>query len=146
MSSASCPSFSRTPPKSAAVALRAIELHDSTIDEVAEDEGVLILGCTVYVQASEHPGSETGEGAFQEAVIRVKDGVLERDDLELPCLLDGGSLVLDGEKFDEVLPLPLEREGETALLLSPAESSEFVIRGSGIEIELLGDESHLPAQ
>jgi hypothetical protein len=114
------------------VALRAIELHDSTIDAVADDDGDLILGCTVYVRAP-----DGGEGAFQEAVIRVKDGVLERDDLELPCLLDGGSLALEGEKFDELLPLPLEREGETALLLSPAESSEFVVRGSGIEIELL---------
>ncbi len=118
---------------------RGIELHDSTLDSIEEDGDDLILGCTVYVHESADPGVAAGEGWFQEALIRVKDGEADRDELEFPCLLEGGGLVLDDEKFDDIVPCPLEREGETALLLVPAESSELLIRGSGIEIELLGE-------
>lgn len=106
------------------------DLHDATIEETALEEGDLILSCTVYVR-------EGGDGSFRSAVIRVKDGVSERDEVDLPCLLEGGSLVLNGETFDDGLPAPLEESGEVALLLSPADSSEFVVRGAGIEIELL---------
>lgn len=117
---------------------RAIELHDSTIDAIETEEADLILSCTVYVHESADPGVAAGEGWFQEAEIRIKDGVSDRDEVDYPCLLEGGSLVLDGEKFD-VLPCPLEREGETALLLVPVEGAEFIVRGAGIEIELLGE-------
>lgn len=117
---------------------KAIELHDSTIDAIETEENDLILTCTVYVHESLDPGVAAGEGWFQEAEIRIKDGASEREDLDYPCLLEGGSLVLDGEKM-VLLPCPLEREGETALLLIPVEGVEFVVRGAGIEIELLGE-------
>lgn len=117
---------------------RAIELHDSTIDEVAVEDGDLLLTCVVYVHESQRPGVAAGTGRYHDAVIRVKDGVCERDELEFPLLLDGGSLALNGNKFDDIIPLPLQEDGEAVLLLAPAESSEFVIRGAGIEIELLG--------
>lgn len=118
---------------------RGLELHDSTIDAIETEDGDLLLRCTVYVHESADPGKAAGAGWFQDAVIRVKDGVSEREDLDFPCLLEGGSLVLDGEKFGDILPYPLEQEGETALLLSPVDSSEFVVRGAGIEIELIGE-------
>ncbi|MDD5301590.1 MAG: hypothetical protein PHS14_00660 [Elusimicrobia bacterium] len=108
-----------------------IELHDSRIDELSVEDGDLLLTGVVYVREPEGPGR------FHDAVIRVKDGECEREELEVPFLLDDGSLVLNGSRFDNVLPYPLEAEGETALLLAPAESSEFVIRGSGIEIKLV---------
>jgi len=109
---------------------RVIELHDSTIEETSLEGGDLLLSCTVYVR-------EDGEGAFRNAVIRVREGVSERDHIDLPCLLEGGTLVLNGERYDDGLPAPLDEAGEVALLLSPADSSEFVVRGAGIEIELL---------
>lgn len=118
---------------------RAIELHDSTIDAIEETEdGQVILRCTVYVHESADPGVAAGEGWFQEAEIRIKDGVSDREEVDFPCLLEDGSLSLDGEKFD-LLPCPLEQEGETALLLVPVEGVEFVVRGAGVEIELLGE-------
>lgn len=117
---------------------RAVELHDSTIDAIETEGDDLILSCTVYVHESADPGVAAGEGWFQEAEIRIKDGESEREEIDFPCLLEGGSLVLDGEKFD-LLPCPLEQEGETALLLIPVEGVEFVVRGAGIEIELLGE-------
>jgi hypothetical protein len=109
----------------------AIEFHDLTIDAMAVEDGDLILACSVYVQ-------EADSGGFQDALIRIKGGVCERDDLELPCLLEGGGLILNGERRGDGLPVPLEEEGEVSLLLAPVEASEFVIRGTGIETELLG--------
>lgn len=110
---------------------RALELRASTVDGVSLEDGDLLLACAVYIREPE------GTGRYHDALIRVKDGISDREELECPLLLDGGSLALNGDKFDEVLPLPLDEEGEVALLLVPAESSEFVVRGSGIEIELL---------
>lgn len=108
-----------------------LELRAATIDALTEEDGEVLLACAVYVPEPDGPGR------YRDAVIRVKDGVTEREELDFPVLLDGGSLALDGDKYDEALPWPLEAEGEVALLLVPAESSEFVIRGSGIEIELI---------
>jgi len=110
----------------------AIELHDATVDAFEEEDGDVVLACTVYVA----PTEDGGEGAFQEAVIRIKDGALEGAELEVPCLLEGGALSMGGKLLDGVLPAPLEREGEIALMLAQSEGSELIIRGSGIEIEL----------
>ncbi len=108
-----------------------IEFHDTTIDAMAVEDGDLVLACSVYVQ-------EADSGGFQDALIRIRDGVCEQEDLELPCLLEGGSLILNGKRYDDGLPLPLDEEGEVALLLAPVEAGEFVVRGAAIEIELLG--------
>jgi len=117
---------------------KALELHDSTIDSIETEENDLILRGTFYVHESAYPGVAAGEGWFQEAEIRIKDGVCDREEIDYPCLLESGSLHLDGESFD-LVPCPLEQEGETALLLVPVEGVEFVVRGAGIEIELLGE-------
>jgi len=109
---------------------KVIELHDATIDAVEVEDGDLLLACSVYVR-------EGGAGEFHDALIRVKDGVADREDLELPCLLEGGSLALNEDRYDDELPLPIEREGQVALLLAPVESTELVVRGAGIEVELL---------
>ncbi|MBI2386021.1 MAG: hypothetical protein HYV14_08405 [Elusimicrobia bacterium] len=122
-----------------------IELHDSTIEALAIEDGDLVLNCVVYVHESGDPGVAAGTGRFHDAVIRVKDFECEREEFEFPLLLDGGSLVLNGRKFDDILPYPLDEEGETALLLEPGESSEFLIRGSGIEIELHGPQGEIEA-
>ena len=110
---------------------RVLELHDATIDAVQAEDGDLLLSCSVYVR-------EAGAGEFRDAVIRIKDGVSELEELELPCLLEGGSLVLNDDRYDDAIPLPLEQEGEVALLLAPVESTELIVRGAGIEVELLG--------
>lgn len=122
---------------------RVLELHDSTIEALAVEDADLVLNCVVYVHESGDPGVAPGTGRFHDAVIRIKDFESEREEFEFPLLLDGGSLVLNGRKYDGVLPYPLDEEGETALLLEPGESSEFLVRGSGIEIELLGPQGEL---
>ena len=122
-----------------------IELHDSTIEALSVEDGDLVLNCVVYVHESGDPGVAPGTGRFHDAVIRVKDFESDREEFEFPLLLDGGSLLLNGRKYDGVLPYPLDEEGETALLLEPGESSEFLVRGSGIEIELFGPQGELEA-
>lgn len=122
-----------------------IELHDSTIEALSVEDGDLVLNCVVYVHESGDPGVAPGTGRFHDAVIRIKDFDSEREEFEFPLLLDGGSLLLNGRKYDGVLPYPLDEEGETALLLEPGESSEFLVRGSGIEIELLGPQGEFEA-
>lgn len=111
---------------------RVIELHDSSIDSIDETEaGELSLRGTFYI-----------DGSFTDAEILIKDGQCERDreELDFPILLEGGSLAVDGEAR-ELLPCPFEADGETALLLVPVDSGEFTVRGAGVEIKLVESES-----
>jgi hypothetical protein len=102
----------------------ALDLRDARIDSIDAEEGGLALSCAAFV-----------DGRLHEAVIRVFDGECDRDDLEFPILIERGALVIDGESR-ETVPCPLQAEGEVALMLEPADSAEFTVRGSGIETEL----------
>jgi hypothetical protein len=58
---------------------RVIEIHDSALDQIADEDGVAVLHFPqVYIHSSEgRPAIDTGTGWTQEAVIRIENAHIE---------------------------------------------------------------------
>ena len=103
---------------------RAIEIHDSALDRITLEGDVAVLHFPqVYIHSSEgRPAIDAGSGWTQEAVIRIGNGHIdgkfsqESRDGGSHHLSDG-SLRISGSVFDNLIPIPLDVQGEIELTL-----------------------------
>jgi len=106
---------------------RAIEIHDSALDQVSLEGGVAELHFPeVYIHSSEgRPAIDAGTGWTQEAVIRIENARIEgefpRESREAYSghahYLSDGSLAINGAISDNLIPIPLDVQGEIELKL-----------------------------
>lgn len=126
---------------SGAMAKRAIEFHDSTLDSIiaAESGGVILHFSSAYIHKSQgEPGRDAGSGWVQEARIHVLGAAVAGALLELPCDLRDGELQVDGELF-QLLPIPFDRHGSIQFDLECMPmGSKIRITGAGLRLEMLG--------
>ena len=126
---------------------RAIEIHDSAVDQITLEASVAVLHFPeVYIHSSEgRPAIDAGTGWTQEAVIRVANAQIEgtfsqesRDAYGgYAHYLSGGSLRINGSVSDKLIPIPLDVQGDIELAL---ECGEGVVRvhGNSVRVELIG--------
>lgn len=126
---------------------RAIEIHDSTLDQIALQNGVALLYFPqVYIHSSEgRPAIDAGTGWTQEALIRIEnahmDGKLSNESSEAysghaHCLSDG-SLRINGSVSDNLIPIPLDVKGDIELTLEWSGGIVHV-HGNSVRLELIG--------
>ena len=131
---------------------RAIEVHDSALDQITLEQGVAVLHFPqVYIHSSEgRPAIDDGTCWTQEAVIRIGDAKIEggfsKESREAyggyAHYLSDGSLTIDGIVSDNLIPIPLEVNGEIDLLLECW--GEIVrIHGNSAVLELIGTAVHV---
>src|SRR5688500_6803177 len=96
---------------------RCIEIHDSRLNAITLGaDGVHIQFEHAYIHQSEgRPGEDAGTGWSQKLEIVVMDGVIEVDVPSKPCELSDGTLVLEDQSFENVVPLPCEFSGRVKL-------------------------------
>jgi hypothetical protein len=126
---------------------RAIEIHDSAVDQITLEASVAVLHFPeVYIHSSEgRPAIDAGTGWAQEAVIRVVNAHIEgkfsqesRDAYDgYAHYLSGGSLRINGSVSDNLIPIPLDVQGDIELTLE-CWGDVVRVHGNSVSVELIG--------
>lgn len=113
----------------------AIEIHDSTLVQLEYKENTLIATLRAYVHRSKGiPGVDPGSGWIQAVEIRLVRGHATGDVAEMPIELYDGRLVIDGQTFDNMVPLPYEFGGSVRLELEGANNLAVVLEGDAVAV------------
>ena len=126
---------------------RAIEIHDSELDKVTLEAGVAVLHFPrVYIHSSEgRPAIDAGSGWSQQAVIRIGNARIEGKFSEESREaygghahhLSGGSLRINSSVSDNLIPIPLEAQGDIELTLE-CWGDVVRVHGNSVSLELIG--------
>lgn len=126
---------------------RAIEIHDSALGKISLENGVALLHFPeVYIHSSSgRPGIDAGSGWAQEAVIRIGDAQIEgkfsKESREAyggyAHYLAGGSLTINSSVSDNLIPIPLDVQGDVELSLE-CWGDVVRIHGSSAKLEFIG--------
>lgn len=124
-----------------------IEIHDSAVDQITLEAGAAVLHFPeVYIHSSEgRPAIDAGTGWTQEAIIRIGNADIEgkfsqesRDAYGgYAHYLSDGSLQVNGSVSDNLIPIPLDVEGDVQLKLE-CWGDIVSIHGTSAKLELIG--------
>ena len=126
---------------------RAIEIHDSALNEITLEAGMAVLHFPkVYIHSSDgRPAIDAGSDWIQEAVIRIGNARVEGKFSQesraaygryAHCLSDG-SLRINGNLSDNLIPIPLDVQGDIELTLE-CWGDVVHIHGNSAMLELVG--------
>ena len=126
---------------------RAIEIHDSAVDQITLEAGVAVLHFPeVYIHSSEgRPAIDAGTGWTQEAVIRVANAHIEGEFSQESRDAYGGyahyhsdgSLRINRSVSDNLIPIPLDVQGDIELTLE-CWGDVVRVHGNSVSLELIG--------
>ena len=126
---------------------RAIEIHDSALGQITVEAGAAVLHFPkVYIHSSEgRPAIDAGSGWTQEAVIRVGSAHIEgkfSQESRVACggrahYLSDGSLRINGSVSDNLIPIPLDVQGDIELKLE-CWGDVVRVEGNSAQLELIG--------
>jgi hypothetical protein len=124
---------------------RAIEIHDSVLEHLSIVDGrALFEFSSLYVhQSIGTPGADPGTGWFQRARLQINGAMFFSSFSEFPCKLLGGQISLGGSEFDNVIPIPLLYRDGIALRLDSRDGAVIQLRGTDVELELMGEPHHV---
>jgi hypothetical protein len=127
------------------MASRKIEIHDSELTsfKVSDDHIILELSPAYIHMSDGRPGIDVGTGWIQNAVIRVRGEGILGSISELPCDLWNGYLKVDGELYDNLIPIPLDSAGNIELQFTSISGESLQVRGDHITLELLGEPRYI---
>ena len=131
---------------------RAIEIHDSALDQIMlQDRTVVLHFKEVYIHSSEgRPGSDAGTGWTQEAVLRIGnasvEGAFSKESREAhggyAHYLSGGSFRIDDTVSENLIPIPLGVEGDIELTIE-CWGDAVIVRGASANLELIGSAKYV---
>ena len=119
----------------------AIEIHDSRVAEISERAGTVIVHfLPAYLHKSEgRPAIDSGTGWIQEARLVFFEASVSGEFPDWPCDIMDGGITVDGERHDNLIPLPLEAKGLIELRLICDSIHTVAIKGRGARLELVGE-------
>lgn len=122
----------------------AVEIHDSYLEQITSIGEDLIAVLDAYVHRSYgRPGVEAGTGWSQRLELRFTRGKFHGSLDEMPIGLAHGLLIVSGQTFDNLLPMPLDDVGPSKLELVTADSLAFTIEGDGVTAEFVGSPRYI---
>ncbi len=117
----------------------AIELHDSIVMSIVEDDGTIVLELTAYLHQSDgRPGIDPGTGWTQTVRLMFPHATKQCTVAKFPNTILDGVLSLSGEQFANGFAIPIEHIGPTILDLEFANNISVTIEGRGLQVECLG--------
>ena len=126
---------------------RAIEIHDSAVDQITVEAGAAVLHFPeVYIHSSEgRPAIDVGTGWTQQAEIRIGnariEGKFSQESREAyggyAHYLSDGSLRVNGSVSDNLIPIPLDVQGDIELTLE-CWGEVVRVHGTSARLNLIG--------
>lgn len=123
---------------------REIEIHDSILDSLSLRDGLVVLHfSSVYIHESEGvPGVDAGSGWVQEAYLKIGSAVVVGSFSELPRDLEHGYIKLGITLSDNMIRVPLDRQGAVELRLG-GRGEVISITGISAKLELVGEATYV---
>ena len=121
---------------------RCIELHDSEIAEIspAADGKMIVRFSSAYIHESHKvPGIDGGKGFVQEADLIVTEGKVAGNLPRFPTDISDGSIVLNRQRVDNIIPIPFDFIGEFSIGIVFVSGDNVQIRGTGAKLVLHGE-------
>jgi hypothetical protein len=117
----------------------AVEIHDSTLERIERRGDGVVAVISAYVHRSAgRPGVDAGTGWSQTLELRFAQGRTNGSLEAIPMELLDGHLDVAGEKFANMIPMPLDRIGSTRLELHSWNDAKIVIEGDRVTGSLIG--------
>lgn len=122
-----------------------IELHDSTVAEIANQNGTVIVRfLPAYLHKSEgRPGFDRGTGWVQEAKLSLAHASFSGDCPSLPCNVMNGALAVGEQRCDNEIPVPLESTATAELRLVFDCAHAVIVTSQGVRLELFGEPTYV---
>jgi hypothetical protein len=123
----------------------AIEIHDSELGsiELAGRTATLRLAPAYVHKSYGEPGVDAGTGWTQHVTIVIDDAVVESSVPSFPCDLTDGTLTVNTESWDNLIPLPLRRQGSVSLVLVGMWGGSVSVSGKEITATPNGDATYI---
>jgi hypothetical protein len=131
---------------------RVIEIHDSQLDRIVIEDGTAVLHFpSVYIhQSTGTPAVDAGTGWVQRAILKIGDarieGALSEELRESSGYdahqLSGGSIRLDENFSDNLIPIPLDAAADVELSLE-SWGSTVTVKGRSILLQLIGEPEYV---
>jgi hypothetical protein len=131
---------------------RVIEIHDSELDRIVIEDGTAVLHFpSVYIhQSTGTPAVDAGTGWVQRAILKIGDarieGALSEELRESSGYdahqLSGGSIRLDENFSDNLIPIPLDAAADVELSLE-SWGSTVTVKGRSILLQLIGEPEYV---
>jgi hypothetical protein len=122
-----------------------IELHDSRVIGIVPCGSSIVVrfGPAYLHRSAERPGFDPGSVWAQDFDLIIADAVLESDFSEIPCDLDGGSLSVGNDAFVNIVPYPLDVQGDIRFSAANLIGEKFVIKGTRMTVEPVGEARYI---
>ncbi|XZE19334.1 hypothetical protein SH449x_004651 [Pirellulaceae bacterium SH449] len=122
----------------------AIELHDSKLTSIDEDDELLVVELMAYLHQSDgSPGIDPGTVWMQSVRLTFLNGTMQCTLVEFPDTILDGCLTLSGEQFENCFAMPLKHDGPTVLSLDFANDIDLTVQADGLRVEYLGTPTFL---
>ncbi|MCU0721649.1 MAG: hypothetical protein MUC83_18205 [Pirellula sp.] len=113
-----------------------MELHDSKISSIVENDGTIVVELTAYLHQSQgRPSIDSGTGWAQSVRLTFLNATFSRTIAGLPDTILDGRLTLSGEKLENLFVVPLTQLGQTCTYFEFANGIEMTICGEGFRSE-----------
>jgi hypothetical protein len=119
----------------------AIEVHDSVLNSVERTGTGLQLFIEAYIHKSKGtPGVDPGTGWTQDVLLIIEDGSFDGTIENPPWDLADGTLQINDQVLDNMIPIPLDQRGQREFtLIDQRSGNRIVARGTRISLKLLGE-------
>jgi hypothetical protein len=124
---------------------QAVEFHDSTVKVIRWSGADAVLEMRVFIHSSVgRPGWDVGRGWYQEAEVTVAGAKIQQQPVGGCLSIFDGSVRVDGELFDNLIPLPCDMTGKVEIAFSGQEGA-LAATGTAIRFALKGEPGRVEA-
>lgn len=125
----------------------AIELHDSKIEAMRILGGDLhLVFCSAYVHRSAgRPGIDAGSGHVEPAEMVFAGASFSKSGGTCIGVVSDGSLSVENDKFENVIPLPLGLSGRVSAAIAFSSGSVLAVTATGVCYRTTGPARFLEA-
>jgi hypothetical protein len=122
--------------------VRRVEVHDAVLRTEMQHGDLVLVFDPIFVHRWERlAGRVEGVGSWQRAKLRVSQGRWLAPPAEDATLLHGGWIQVGDDRFDDLIPFPLESKGVVKGVFIPRDNSPRYLEfgGTALALELTGE-------